>query len=174
MAEVIKRQILKKLTMAAIGCKTDLEKLIDYKKEHGPDSIMPLVTVLGVCSSFRADTSPNGDPFVRLLGQFKAIRVADGATFVSGQCILPGAAPDMVYGALQALGDQGGSVDFVFNIGVRYDATTIANYVYSVEQVVEAKQDDPLKRLEDLASGNAQLEKPAEPATEDGKKTGKK
>lgn len=144
------RKLLKKITVATCDAKPNIEALINFKNEHGENAIMPLLTVVGSTSAYRAGES-NGQAFVRFLGQFKAIRASDQAEFRSGQCILPGAAPDLLYGALSALGEQGGSVEFVFNIGVHYDESAATNYIYDVQQVVGAQEDDPLTRLENMA-----------------------
>ena len=166
----ITRKLLKKITIATCDAKPNVEALIEYRKEHGADAVMPLLTVFGIASGHRAGES-NGQPFVRFLGQFKAIRVADRAEFMSGQCILPGAAPDLLFGALNSLGEQGGSVDFAFNIGVHYDESAITKYVYDVEQVIEAQQDDPLARLEaNLVDASRQLAAPTEAKTNGKKK----
>lgn len=151
MSETTERNLLKKITLGTIGAQPDIEKLIEHKNEYGEKAVMPLATIYGVTSSYKAGHSDNtGSDFVRFMGQFKAIRVADKASFVSGQCILPGAAPDMLYGAVNGLGEAGGNVEFAFNIGASFDATAATKYVYHVSQVIESNKDDPLARLENM------------------------
>lgn len=143
------RGILKKITMAACGAKPDIEKLIAFKNANGAAAIMPLLTVYGIASDFKAGAGKDGmGDYVRFLGQFKAVNVETGEVFISGACILPGAAPDMVFGALRSLGEAGGSIEFAFNIGVKFDADSATKYVYSVQQITSLGQSDPLAALE--------------------------
>ena len=164
-AQTATRGILKKITLKDIGAMPDIEKLIAYKAEHGEKANMPLASIYGLASTYRPGETAMG-PFVRFIGQFKAVNVESGETFVSGQCIMPGAAPDMIFGALNALGDEGGSVEFGFNIGARYDASAAVKYIYSVEQIIETGKLDPLQALEDKLTGTAQLSAPAEATAE--------
>ena len=159
MAETIERVLLKKITIGTCEAAPKIEELIAYKTEHGDGAVMPLLTIFGICSGFRAGDS-NGQPYVRFLGSFKAVR-ADGAEFMSGACILPGAAPDLLYGALNALGEAGGSVEFAFKVGAHFDESAIAKYVYDISQVVETSADDPIARLESkLAAHSKQISAP--------------
>ena len=149
MSESQTRGILKKITMATCGAKPDIEKLIEYKKAHGVAAIMPLLTVYGIASDFKAGAGKDGmGDYVKFQGQFKAINVETGEVFISGAAIFPGAAPDLVFGALRALGEAGGAVEFAFNIGVKFDASAATKYVYSVQQVTAMGQADPLAALE--------------------------
>ena len=166
MAETTVRKLLKKITVATCEATPGIEALIAYKTEHGDDAIMPLVSIFGICSGFRAGDS-NGQPYVRFLGSFKAVR-ADGVEFMSGACILPGAAPDLLYGALNALGEAGGAVEFAFKIGAHFDESAVAKYVYDVSQVIETSTDDPIARLE--AKLNVGAKAIAAPKKDAGKK----
>jgi len=166
MSEVQARGILKKITMATCGAKPDIEKVIAYKNAHGASAIMPLLTVYGIASDFKAAAGKDGmGDYVKFLGQFKAVNVETGEVFVSGAAILPGAAPDLVFGALRALGEAGGSVEFAFNIGVKFDATAVTKYVYSVQQITALGQADPLAALESKLS-QAALPSPEKLATQ--------
>lgn len=149
MTEVTVSGIVKKITMSSIGCKPDIEKLIEFKNVHGVATVMPLATVYGLVSDYKAGAGKDGmGDYIKFLGQFRAINVETGQIFKSGAAILPGAAPDLVYGALRAMGEQGGAVEFGFNFGVRFDPTAATKYVYDVQQITEVGQSDPLAQLE--------------------------
>lgn len=142
------RKILKKITIKTVGAQPDIEKLIAHKNAHGENSVMPLMSVIGVASDFKPGQTDLG-PYIKLLGMFKAINVETGELFVSGACIIPGSGNDLVYGQLKAL-TEGGSVEFAFRIGVRYTPNSKGGvpYSYDVEQVFEPSQADPLAALE--------------------------
>lgn len=155
------RNILKKITVKTCGAKPDIEKLIEYKKQHGATAVMPLLAVMGIASDFKAgQNETTGTPYVKLLGQFKAVNHDTGEMFISGACILPGAASDLIYGALAGLKVEGGSVEFALRIGVRFDDTAVTKYVYVVEQVYSPEKADPLTALEARVSEALRLAAP--------------
>lgn len=169
------RGILKKITVKTCGVKPDLEKLIAHKNANGDKAVFPLLTVYGVASDYKAGAGKDGmGDYVKFLGQFKAINVQTGQVFVSGACILPGAAPDLIYGALRGLGDNGGAVEFGFNIGASYDPEAVTKYVYHVDQIMSPDQADPLAALEmklkALPAPAAAQEAPQAPQPDAGKK----
>ena len=141
------RRIVKKITTRVVCGKPSIEKLIEHNKVHGKEAVMPLFNVIGMASDSVAGLTDTG-PYVRLLGQFKAVNVESGEEFRSGAAILPGSANDMVYGALKGLGEGGGAVEFAFRIGVQRDESTPTGYVYVVEQVYQQGQHDSLAALE--------------------------
>jgi hypothetical protein len=151
------RQIVKKITTKVVlGGKPDLEKLFDYAKEHGEDAIMPLYGIIGIASDYTAGQTDMG-AFVKLIGQFKAVAHDGGAVFRSGACILPGAASDLIFGALRAAGEESRAVEFALRIGIKKDKTAATNYVYVVEQVYQPQAQDALGNLErSLGGGNVQ------------------
>jgi hypothetical protein len=146
-AQVASRRIVKKITAKIVCGKVDMEKLIEYGKLQGKTAVMPLFAVIGMASTFQAGETTLG-PYVKLLGQFKAVNADSGEIFRSGAAILPGSANDMIYGALRALGEEGGSVEFAFKVGVQRDESSAVGYVYVVEQVMTEGQSDPLAALE--------------------------
>ena len=147
------RNIVKKITVKEVlGAKPDIEKLIDYCKIHGDAAVMPVMGVVGIASDFLPGRTvlPDGkeQSWLKLLGQFKATNLETGEVFVSGAAILPGAGNDLVYGALKSVAEQGGTVSFVFRIGLRRDKEGITGYAYVVEQVYQPEAADPLAALE--------------------------
>lgn len=152
MAEVTQRNILKKITVKTCEAKPDIEALLAYKKEHGENAVMPVLAIYGIASDYKAGQTDAG-AFVKFFGQFKAVR-PDGKQYISGACILPGAASDLVYGALKGLNDTG-TVEFAFRIGVKWDKDAATKYVYVVEQLVNPKEADPLTALESRLGAQA-------------------
>lgn len=147
------RQIVKKITAKVVmGGKPSIEKLIRYMDQHGKDAVMPLFGIVGRCSDFTAGQSDFG-PYVKLLGQFKAVNQETGEQFRSGAAILPGSANDLVYGALRGLGEGGGAIEFAFRVGLKRDESVAIGYVYVVEQVYNKAQDDALDDLERRLAG---------------------
>jgi hypothetical protein len=145
------RRIVKKITAKIVCGKVDIEKLIDYGKQHGKIAVMPLFGVIGMAADFQAGETALG-PYVKLLGQFKAVNAETGEEFRSGAAIIPGSGNDMVYGALRGLGEGGGSVEFAFRVGVQRDESSAVGYVYVVEQVYQQGQTDALSSLESRLS----------------------
>lgn len=117
---------------------------------------MPLFGIIGKCSDCVAGDGEHG-PFVKLLGQFKAVNHDTGEVFRSGGAILPGSANDLVYGALRGLGESGGAVEFAFKVGLLRDDSTPTGYTYAVEQIVMEGQDDGLADLEKRLAGPAKV-----------------
>lgn len=142
------RQIVKKITSRIVVGKVDIEKLIEYGKANGKTATMPLFAIIGLASDFNAGETALG-PYVKLLGQFKAVNAETGEEFRSGAAILPGSANDLVFGALRARDPSaGGSVEFAFRVGVQRDETAGVGYKYVVEQVYQQGQADALANLE--------------------------
>ena len=147
------RNIVKKITVKEVlGGKPDIAKLIDFNKAHGETATMPVMGIVGIASDFLPGRTvlPDGkeQSWLKLLGQFKATNLETGEVFVSGAAILPGAGNDLVYGALKSVAEQGGTVSFVFRIGLKRDKASATGYVYVVEQVYQPEAADPLAALE--------------------------
>jgi hypothetical protein len=145
--QVATRQLLKKITPKTVCGKVSIEKLIEHVKENGKDSVMPLYGIIGKASDALPGQSDLG-PYVKFLGDFKAVAVESGEVFRSGCAILPGAASDLVYGALKARVEVGGAIEFGFRVGVKRDETSATGYVYVVEQVYQPQEQDALSALE--------------------------
>lgn len=144
------RTIVKKITSKIVcGGKVNIEKLIKFIEQpgNGRESVMPLYGIIGIASDFVAGQTDLG-AYVRLLGQFKAVNVETGEEFRSGAAILPGAASDLVFGALRGLGESGGSIEFALRVGVKRDEASAVGYVFVVEQVYSPQSQDALGALE--------------------------
>lgn len=139
------RRIIKKITTAIVCGKVSLEDLIDHNRAN-PGQPLPMFNIIGRASDSQPGQTALG-PYVKLIGQFEAINARTGEQFRSGCAILPGSGNDMVYGALKALGDSGGAVEFAFRVGVLRDEKSAVGYVYTVDQIALKGQTDPLADL---------------------------
>lgn len=134
---------VRKITVkGVIGGAIDLEKLIAAEGKR-----LDLLTLYGVARKFKPDTAPNGNPFVRFFGQFKAVNLKTGEMTESGQCIVPGTVQDALYGAM-GTGEEVKEVQFAVRIGVKYDASTVTKYVYTVNNLMPIQENDPVLLLE--------------------------
>lgn len=132
-------ELVRKITVKQVAGKIDLEKLL-----AAPNKTLQLAKIFGMASKARPDQSDMGS-FLRFSGRFRATNFVDGTTYESGSLILPGVAQDALAGALD--GADGGSVEFAFEISVKYDAESVTKYVYNVKPLFETSRDDPLERM---------------------------
>jgi hypothetical protein len=146
-------EVIKKITVKIVTGGVDIVKLVDHHKANPPGSpgaVLWLMEIFGVATGFKPGETvlPDGkvSPWVKFIGQFKAMNLAGGAVFRSGACLLPGAIPDLIFGALQ--NEENKSVQFGFRIGVRFDETAATKYVYVTDSLLPVKENDPLEMLE--------------------------
>jgi hypothetical protein len=143
MAQRKENDFVRKLTVKGVmGANPDLEKLLKAEGKR-----MDLLTIFGVARKFKPDTAPNGSNFVRFFGQFRAVNLDTGEVFDSGQCIVPGTVQDALYGAMGS-GEEVKEVQFAVRIGVKYDATAVTKYVYTVNNLMPTQENDPMTLLE--------------------------
>lgn len=132
-------EILRKITVRDLAGKVDIKKLLE-----APDETLVLGKIFGVVNKAKPDSSALGE-FLRFYGSIRGVTV-DGEIKQSGSLILPGVAQDFLYGALQLENVE--SVQFGFEISVKYDESAIAKYVYKVTPLIDSKPDDPMERLQ--------------------------
>lgn len=131
--------VIRKITVKAVCGAIDIEKLI-----AAPDKQIKLARIFGIATKAKPGASDFGE-FVKFQGQFRAINLETGAEYQSGGLILPPVAQDFLEGALS--GENVESVQFGFDITVRFDNTAIAKYVYEVTPLLEPQENDPLTLL---------------------------
>lgn len=132
------QNIIRKITLKAVAGKVDFDKLIAT-----PDKYMKLAKIYGIASKAAPDESEYG-AFIRFKGRFRGVNFETGETYEAGAMILPATAQDMLAGVLEG---TEGSVEFAFEIAVKYDATSAVKYVYEIKPLFEVSKDDPLERL---------------------------
>ncbi len=125
------------------------EKIGSLAPKEG-EAPIDLLKVFGVATGTKTGETQYGD-WTALTGMFEAVRVSDGARFQGGTCFLPGAAGEMLIGALQAakVKDPDASVHFAVMIGVKgitkRDGT--AGYEFTTREIVKVQQADALADL---------------------------
>jgi hypothetical protein len=137
-------EVIKKITVKTVTGGVNIIKLVEHQKA-APGTPLWLMEVFGIATSSKPGQTDMG-AFVKFIGQFKALNIATGEVKRSGACLLPGALPDLVFGALSAEGNQ--AVQFGFRIGVKFDDTSATKYVYVCDSLMEVKENDPLELLE--------------------------
>ena len=149
---------VKKLTVRDIlGGAPNIKAIINHD-EANPGAELWLVEIIGIATAYRPGTvKDTGQPYIRFLGSFQGTNLETGQMFQSGSCILPGAIPDLLFGALQ----MGNAVQFGFKIGVKFEQKAATKYVYVVESMTEQSSTDPLAQLANaIRSGGAMPQLP--------------
>jgi hypothetical protein len=152
-------RIIKKITVRDVCGKPDILAIVAHhnkvteraKAGERIDPVVWMLAILGICTDSKAGMHTNADgtqsQYVRFLGMFKGTNMQTGEEVRSGACILPGAIPDMLYGALK--GQAGAAqIQFGFKIGVQFDDTSATKYIYVVESLAEVADNDPVLLLE--------------------------
>lgn len=125
------------------------EKIGTLAPKEGAPAV-DLLKVFGVATGTKTGETQYGE-WTALTGMFEAVRVSDGARFQGGACFLPGAAGEMLIGALRASKekDPDASVHFAVMIGVKgitkRDGT--AGYEFTTREIVKVQQADALADL---------------------------
>lgn len=157
-------KILKKITVRDVCGKITIDDIAKAKSE----GVLQLCDIIGIARKARPGSTAMGE-FVKFVGSFRAKNLQTGEIFSSGAVILPGAVPDLLYGAL---GETEGEVQFGFRVGIKYDENAIAKYVYEVESLLAPSEADPVELLASRISSGGQLpapvqaEEPQEPTEE--------
>lgn len=100
---------------------------------------------------FAKEKGEEGKEWTKLIGEFMAKRYDNGEVFTSGECFLPGSIAKLVASQIMrqapnATGQTDG-VNFVFDIGYKYDAQSAKNYVYVVSNPTDNEADSAVAKL---------------------------
>jgi hypothetical protein len=142
-------EVINKITVKNVCGKVDIIKLVEHHKT-APGTPLWMMEIYGIASDSKpgATVLPDGKTsnWIKFVGNFKALNIATGAVYRSGACILPGAIPDMLFGALGIEGNK--SVEFAFRVGVKFNEDAATKYTFLCDSLMEVKENDPLERLE--------------------------
>ncbi len=138
-----KIEIAKKLSMRHI-VGGSIPKPVD---EDGKREIT-LCAVVGIAAGLKHGESNYG-PWTALLGNFKALPLYGenkGKEIRTGQLFLPEAALNTISPYVENA-SKGESIQFAFEIGVRYDKAANTGYTYFCNSLMEPAENDPLEAL---------------------------
>src|SRR5690606_33315883 len=113
----------------------------------------------------------DGDPTTGLTGQFEGTNLETGEIYQSGVCYLPSGILELVAASLVAdaaldkANRTNPTVRFAFLISA-VPAKNPIGYSYSIEQLVEPEQDDPLADMRKALIGHKSLPELPAPAAE--------
>lgn len=130
---------LRKLTVAAVFGKITIAKLAEAK-----DGLIELCDMWGVITRAKPGESAHG-PYVRFIGQFRAMNLETGQCFKAPVILLPRFLEEEVAGGVA---DSTGNVEFAFRLYAKLDEDAATKYVYLSEPIIEAKESEQLKTLE--------------------------
>jgi hypothetical protein len=155
----------RKLTIAELGI--DAEKVNGGHTENGQATV---VAYFYGRTSAHKDAPSKFDPTkmdAKFVGTFEGVNAITGEVVNSKYAYLPGGAEDMVRDAVDALGDEGGEVEFAFEVSVRRDDKKPKKYVYLIATAREPKEVEALSSLREKLGvnlGDAVSSAPALPA----------
>lgn len=154
-------KLLNKITVKNVLGRKPNAALLGEKGEIG------LMTVYGAVKDSKAGSHNFGDgteasEYTKFFGDVRAVRTSDGVEFRSRECILPKLAEGVLASVVDGLNkDEGESVRFAFDIGIKKSEATIG-YEFTAEPLVETEENDPLKDFgQQLLSGRKEAALPA-------------
>jgi hypothetical protein len=161
--KVDKVELLNKIVAKDIVGKKELK----MTKEGPGSEPRRLYTVYGTANGFEQGNSSYGE-WTAFTGFFEAIRYKDGQKFRAPKCFLQGAAEGLLLAAIVEAkkNDADSSLQFAFVIGVKQSSRWLetdqgSSYEYTVESMIETKQDDPLAALRGTVMAQLPAPEPA-------------
>lgn len=153
-------QTPRKITLKEIGAQPSKEDraamLLDASKK------LVLARIFGIAGACKPGTSDHG-PFVKFIGQFKAVNMRTGEIFVSSTMILPKFIEEQLHGVLTAGVSQSG-VEFAWEIYAQGDKPgakpSATGYTYGAQPLMGFAENSALAALEAKISNVAQLPAP--------------
>lgn len=141
MAKTQAAEPLRKITVKTVYGEVDLERLLKDKTKA-----LPIMDVYGLCRKSKAGETDFG-PYVRFLGEFRAVNCETGAMYRAPVLLLPKFLEEEL---AAATGDANAAkeVEFAFRLSAKYDAKAATKYVYLADSLVEASQSDAMTALE--------------------------
>lgn len=129
-----------------------------------PEKATPLYTVIGIANGIKSGMSTYGE-WLALTGQFEAMNLESGEAFVAPQVFLPEPLNGLIAAKIRTPDENGQpvSVRFAVEVGVKPAKTTMG-YEYTVRELVDASENDPLADLREA------LPAPKPPAKDKDKK----
>jgi hypothetical protein len=112
-----------------------------------PEKAVALFTVIGICNGVKTGMSTYGE-WLALTGQFEAMNLDTGEAYVAPQVFLPEPLNGLIAAKVRTPDENGQpvSVKFAVEVGIKPSKTTLG-YEYTVRELVDASEDDPLAGL---------------------------
>lgn len=126
--------------------------------------VVKLCSIYGITTGYIAGATEYGE-FLKFRGNFRGVNTETGEIQNAPQVILPTHIGEMLRAQLEG-GAQ--SVQFAFDIGARFDASSLTKYVYELASTLPAAENDPLAAIELAIAEQLKLEAPTQapsPAT---------
>lgn len=144
-----KAEQLRKITIRTVTS-LDSEQIFELANKTR-DKQVPLLRIWGVAKRAKPGSSDYG-PYVRFLGDFRALDVQTGALYRSSVAILPKFMEEQLAGAM-GTGDNSVAAQFGVEISVKYDGKAATKYVYMDRALLEPEQSNEILALEDKIRG---------------------
>lgn len=153
-------KMIRKITIKDCGAAPDIKKLISAGDTDAARK-MDLLEIFGAARKSAPGETDKG-PFIRFIGDFKAINLETGEVFRSTRCILPNFVGEQVWSAMKA-DASGKEVEcaFGFRIGAHFDETAVTKYVYDVTPLLPIAENDAISMIEQAARSGSPLPPPA-------------
>jgi len=112
-----------------------------------PEKATALFTVIGICNGLKTGQSTYGD-WMALTGQFEAMNLETGEASVAPQVFLPEPLNGLIAAKVRTPDENGQpvSIRFAVEVGVK-PAKTATGYEYTVRELVDSTDNDPLADL---------------------------
>lgn len=154
----------RKITIKEIGAQPSNEERAAMLTN--PALVTPLARIYGIAGAFKPGmgSTPDGTqkPYIKFLGQFKAVNLKTGEVFQSASMILPGFIEEQLHGAMTADGTR--SVEFAWEISAQGDQPgkkkSATGYTYNAKPLLDVGENSALTALESKFSNVKQLSAP--------------
>ena len=131
--------MLRKLTLRTCGA-AKAEILAALPK--GSKDAVALIRIAGDSTEAKSGQTDKGE-FVKLIGEFHAYSLLNGARFRSAQAILPSFISEPIAAARRG----SPSVTFALEVSARRDESSAVGYVFEVRSLHEPEPEERMKRL---------------------------
>lgn len=150
-------EALRKITLGTCNAQPSAETIAKLEKTGKPIALMD---VFGIARRAKPGVSTLGE-YVKFLGNFKAVNLADKSEYTAPVVILPKFLEEQLY-AVMGGADQVSDVQFGFRVSAKYDKKAATKYSYTAASLLKPADNDPLAMLEaQIADARRALPAPA-------------
>jgi hypothetical protein len=146
---------IRKITIRdVLGTSVDKDETLLKRMMGAQKDVVPLMRVIGIAKASKVKVTDLGES-IAFIGEFKATCLygeSKGEQFTAAKCFLPKFLEEELYGLLGAGQHE---VPFGFEIGVKYDRTSVTKYTYTARPLLAAATGGALALLEAQIVGKA-------------------